>query len=382
MASGSAIAAAGTQMAAPAASSGAQAGRQAAKADGGFQKLLDSKAQAEPGSRETSTGRAKEVKAQDGEDTQVQDAKDTPAEKPADAKDEAGAKEGESLAEGSLEQAQLQAALLFQLEPEARAAVQEMPETMLAETAAVPTEAFAKAVPAAEIPVEAVSEGKAAVEEALPAAEAKPVEELLPAEEVTAEDEPEAVKAAKEAAPERTEGSTPQQEASAAAGVQAAHGEVQQGRESAAEARIPTARVPVQEPEEIPQKVLDQMLAKTAEGIREFEIQLEPEELGKILIKVAFGKEAAHVSIVCTEPRTMELMARNARDIGAILSDNLGSPTTIVVEDKEPGYLEQHNQGNGQGNAEQEQEQQQERQQRDKKNESLDFLQQLRLGLV
>lgn len=379
MASGSAIA--GTQMAAPTAASGVQGSKQTTKADGGFQKLLDSKAQADSGSKETSNGKTKEVKAQDTKDTQVQDTRETSADKTVSAKDETSAKGNESLADGSLEQAQVQAALLFQLEPEVYTAVEEIPETMLAETVSVSTEAFAETVPVAEIPMEAAAE-TGAVEETLTVTEAKPAEELFSAEEVTAKDGPK-VKTAKQTVSEKPEENTSQQEANAAASVQTAHEEVHQGRETTTETRVPMEQVQVQEPEEIPEKVLNQMLAKTAEGIREFEIQLEPEELGKILIKVAFGKEAANVSIVCTEPRTMELMARNARDLGAIMSNNLGSPTTIVVEDKEPGYLEQHNQGNGQGNAGQNQEQQQERQQnKEQKNDSLDFLQQLRLGLV
>lgn len=382
MASGNAIMS--TQMATATAAAGTAGSRQTAKADGGFQKLLDSKAQSDTGTKETAGSKPKDTRPQETGDKKTENT-DNPTDKTVNSKEDTTGKETETPEDGSLEQAQVQAALLFQITPEVYGAAPEaVPETALEETGSILTEGLTDALAETGIPVEAAD---AVLQEELPAVDAKekPAEEAVMAVETPVE-APKA-KTGKEKDAQDTHMDTDQnlagQEANAAANTQGSHTEKPLERVSGEENPIPMERVQVAEPEEIPEKVLNQLLAKMTEGVREFEIQLEPQDLGKILIKVAFGKEAASVSIVCTEQRTMELMARNARDIGAIMSNNLGSPTTIVVEDKEPGYLEQHNQGNSQGNAEQNQEQQKERQeQKGQEKESLDFLQQLRLGLI
>ena len=86
-------------------------------------------------------------------------------------------------------------------------------------------------------------------------------------------------------------------------------------------------------------------------------------------------------SLLCV-PKTMELMAKNARELGAIMEDNLGTPTTIVVEDKETGYLEQQNQNNDGSNANQNQDDSKKQGEKNQEKEGMDFLQQLRLGLI
>ena len=159
--------------------------------------------------------------------------------------------------------------------------------------------------------------------------------------------------------------------------------ETYRAEETPVQREIPIETVRVEQPEEIPEKITDQLLTKVMGDQREFEIQLEPYDLGKILIKVSMGKEATTISIICSEPKTMELMAKNAREIGAIMEEKLGDPTTILVEEKETGYLEKQNQQNdGNNAAEQEQERRQKQNEKNRENENLDFLQQLRLGLI
>ena len=366
-----------TQLAAATAATGSQGSRPAAKVDGGFQKLLDNKAQSDAGTQEAAGSKSKDNRPQETTDSKTPDNSENPADKTVGSKEETTGKENETLDDGSLEQAQTQAALLFQIIPETPVEAEiSVVEAVSEETMGILTEGLVDTAAEAGIPAAAVADAAVQGEAVAADTEAKPVEEEVVAAVETLTEEP-------KARAEKTEQNPTGQEANAAAGTQGAHTEEHVERISGEETQIPMERVQVTEPEEIPEKVMNQLLAKMVEGVREFEIQLEPQDLGKILIKVAFGKEAASVSIVCTEQRTMELMARNARDIGAIMSNNLGSPTTIVVEDKEPGYLEQHNQGNNQGNAEQNQEQQKEHQeQKGQERESLDFLQQLRLGLI
>lgn len=49
-----------------------------------------------------------------------------------------------------------------------------------------------------------------------------------------------------------------------------------------------TEHVHVSKPEEIPQKLTEELVVKTSKGVKEFEIQLEPANLGKIAIKVNY----------------------------------------------------------------------------------------------
>ena len=165
--------------------------------------------------------------------------------------------------------------------------------------------------------------------------------------------------------------------------LESTHAEVRTAERTTAAKEVPTEHVRVAQPEEIPEKVLNQLLVKSTAGIKEFEIQLEPYDLGKIIIKAAFGKEHTSISIFCTEQRTMELMAKNARELGAIMEENLGAPTTIVVEDKESGYLEQQKQNNEGSGGNQNQDGGSGKQgEKNQEKEGMDFLQQLRLGLI
>ena len=145
----------------------------------------------------------------------------------------------------------------------------------------------------------------------------------------------------------------------------------------------PQEVVTVQVPhaEELPDKVADQLLSKISEGVQEFEIQIEPENLGKIAVKVLYEDGQATVSIFCTEKKTLDLLGNNARDIGNIIERNLGGETKIFVEKQETDYLEQNRDENQHGKQEE-----QRRQKEEGKNEDAEdaeqFLQKLRLGLM
>lgn len=131
-------------------------------------------------------------------------------------------------------------------------------------------------------------------------------------------------------------------------------------------------------PQELMDQLLEQLKAKATLGNQEFEIHLQPENLGKLAIKVAYTLEKVSISIVCTNERTMELLSSGAKNIAQIMEETLGSPTTLIVDQEESNYLEQYN---NQGNSRQQQEQEQKEKQ-DTKDNHQDFLQQLRLGLI
>lgn len=136
----------------------------------------------------------------------------------------------------------------------------------------------------------------------------------------------------------------------------------------------------VERPEELPEKVTDQLLAKLAEGVKEFEIHIEPANLGKIAVKILYEGTQAHVSIICSEKRALDVLGQNARDIGNVLSKNFGGETTIIVDKQETDYLNQTRDENEQAN--QEQQKQKENSKNQDSEDAEQFLQKLRLGLV
>lgn len=114
-------------------------------------------------------------------------------------------------------------------------------------------------------------------------------------------------------------------------------------------------------------------------GHNEFEIQLEPANLGRISIKVSTEDHQTVILLSCSQEKTLQLLAQNAKEIGAIMESNLGTPPQILVERQAADYLEQESNQAKQQN----QERQQEQQQRHRgSREQEDFLQKLRVGLI
>lgn len=139
------------------------------------------------------------------------------------------------------------------------------------------------------------------------------------------------------------------------------------------------ATVTVKDEVELPD-MLGKILQKTvSNGRTELEIQLEPEHLGKISIKVLAEDSHTVISLCCTEEKTRLLLAQNARELGAIMENNLGTAPQILVEKQASDYLQRENQQGGQ----QQQEQHQERhQQKQPEREADDFLQKLRIRMM
>lgn len=133
---------------------------------------------------------------------------------------------------------------------------------------------------------------------------------------------------------------------------------------------------------EMAQKVSDKMLAKFAQHENEFEIQLMPKELGKIVIKLVMENGQAHVSMFAENAKTSSLLAEKAREISSIIEQNTGNETNVeVVDKKEMQAQDQNREAKGDGFARQKEEQQKQHQQRMQAEQSVDFIQQMRLGL-
>jgi len=131
--------------------------------------------------------------------------------------------------------------------------------------------------------------------------------------------------------------------------------------------------------EKFAKDVSDKIFTKMSDGVKQFEIELAPKELGKILIKLIMLNGKAEVMIQCLNPKTQQLVTSSAETIRAIIEDRTGAHTTVTVKEDEEAKEGLERDGR-QGNQDEQQEQQQ-----DKKWDEADtmiFLQQLRLGLT
>lgn len=114
----------------------------------------------------------------------------------------------------------------------------------------------------------------------------------------------------------------------------------------------------------------------------EFELQLNPESLGKIQIKVQFDKGETKVSILCESAKAMHLLSENTSSLATLLESRTGNQTTIQMHENKDAFYKQETDQNGHQQQQQTKDEQQQRQQKQKHQDSIDFLQQMRLGLV
>ena len=114
-------------------------------------------------------------------------------------------------------------------------------------------------------------------------------------------------------------------------------------------------------------------------SVKELEIQLEPANLGKIILKAAYEAGKAAVVISCTNSGTLEALSRHAAELGGLIQDHMGGQTEIVIDQPQQQYLNQDGRNGGQDTREEQREQHERQKNRPAQG---DFLEQLRLGLV
>lgn len=115
----------------------------------------------------------------------------------------------------------------------------------------------------------------------------------------------------------------------------------------------------------------------------EFDLQLNPKELGKIHINVVFENGETKVSILCTTQQAMDALAGNTDKLAALLENRTGNTTFVQVSNEEnqlynQNYQQQEQDGRNNGrNSDAEK-----RNKNTKTENSIDFLEQMRLGLM
>lgn len=130
------------------------------------------------------------------------------------------------------------------------------------------------------------------------------------------------------------------------------------------------------------QNLAKYMSEQINQGKNAFELWLEPANLGKIGVKVAYEGGRAMIQILCMSSKAMEIVAQNAKTLGTIIQQNTGTNTLVVVEQPErQDYLQQEAQQQNRGD-EQQDEKKKDKDNNDEEAEAESFLQQLRLGLA
>lgn len=127
------------------------------------------------------------------------------------------------------------------------------------------------------------------------------------------------------------------------------------------------------------QNIADTILVRAGENNREFEMQLNPEELGTVKIKMVFEEGKIHIAMTCDNQKAMDLLSSTSSKLKELIEDRTGSEVNIhVAQENETPYQEQEKQ-NGRESG-----QQNTNHRQNAKNgaEPMDFIQQLRLGLV
>lgn len=104
-------------------------------------------------------------------------------------------------------------------------------------------------------------------------------------------------------------------------------------------------------------------------------IELEPASLGKLTIRVVYESDRATVSILASNPKTLEILNQNAAEIAHIMEEKTGQQTMIYVPESQE-QMDARTDEQGHRGQDRDQEEPKHRDQSDA------FAQRLRLGLV
>lgn len=133
-----------------------------------------------------------------------------------------------------------------------------------------------------------------------------------------------------------------------------------------------------QEAKPVEVQIGEQLTKALESGETRVEIQLTPENLGKVTIEVTLNQEGAlHITLHAENPETRSLLARDMGSLQMMLTRDTQQDVRVEV----PQQQENHNIYDQQHGQHQQQHSQQQRRQERRENPE-DFLHQLRLGLI
>ncbi|QHI71973.1 flagellar hook-length control protein FliK [Aminipila terrae] len=128
------------------------------------------------------------------------------------------------------------------------------------------------------------------------------------------------------------------------------------------------------------QQLADKIMYKLSAGKQEFDLQLNPRELGKVNIKMIFQNGSAELVMTASNPKAHQLLSMQADTLRGILENNTGMNSTIHLKQAETASG-QFDRDNFQQQSNEKQNQQNQKQEK-KTTEGISFVDRLRLGLV
>lgn len=132
--------------------------------------------------------------------------------------------------------------------------------------------------------------------------------------------------------------------------------------------------------EELPEKLGKALSSGQTTGSQTLTVELEPVSLGKLTIRVDYEEGRAAVSILSSNPKTLELLSQKASEIASILKEHTGEETVIYTQEAQQQQEQDAYDGHqGQSRGDQSGQKQQKEEER---HETESFAQQLRLGLI
>ncbi len=134
--------------------------------------------------------------------------------------------------------------------------------------------------------------------------------------------------------------------------------------------------------EAMTEDIADYLAAHFPQKNGTFQIELNPQNLGRVMIRVVYETGRAVVSIAASQADTMRMLSQNAQQMGNILRDATGEETTVVV----PETSAQNQQDNATNTEARSQNRREADESPDhdknRRSQSDEFLNRMRLGIV
>lgn len=146
-------------------------------------------------------------------------------------------------------------------------------------------------------------------------------------------------------------------------------------REEAPEGTVMKATV-----EELPEELGKALASGRAADSQTLTVELEPASLGRLTIRVDYEAGRAAVSILASNPKTLEILSEKASEIASILKEHTGEETVIYTQEAQ--RQDQQDQYDGRQGGSRGGQEEQRQQKQEERHEAESFAQQLRLGLV
>ncbi len=143
----------------------------------------------------------------------------------------------------------------------------------------------------------------------------------------------------------------------------------------------PAAEPVAAEEPDMPQQLANRINTALAQGETKVEIQLNPQNLGKLTVEIIRGADGGlNVVFTATTAKAAALLQQHSSGLQNAMANNTQAPVTVEVQ--QPQQAEDANNQFLNPDGQNQQNQQHQQQEQKRKAASDDFIQQLRLGLV